>query len=386
MRIIHVVPAISEISSGPSYSVVRLCKSLADRGANLTLAAMDWGALPSSPPPFLKVFPMGVGPKRLGRSPAMLKWLKNEVSDNKVDVIHNHGMWQMNAVYPGWAAKGQNVRLVVSPRGTFSEWAMSHGSWAKKVFWPLLQHPSIVNASCFHATSEQEYRDIRRLGFRQPVAVIPNGVDVPVYEKKLSRTDLRTLLFLGRLHSQKGLEVLLEAWSLIMARFPSWRLSIIGADSWYGVRAGYREELKKIAIHLNLERVEILEPVYGSAKWTAYAGADLFILPTFTDNFAMTVAEALAAGTPVIVTKAAPWAELDVREAGWWIDMGVDSLVAGLQNAMSLSPEELLRRGKNGREWMIRTFSWDTLGHQMDLTYGWLAAAGGAPPSWVRLD
>lgn len=383
MRVIHVVPAITEEASGPSYSVVRLCQSLIEVGEDLTLAAMDWSPLPSIPA-FMKVFPLGIGPRRLGRSPGMCRWLMGETAAGRVHVVHNHGMWQMNAVYPGKAVKSGKAKLVISPRGALSTWAMSHGSRFKRIFWPSIQRPALAQASCFHATAESEYEDIRRLGFKQAVAIIPNGIDVPEFAKK-ERRDFRTLLFLGRIHPKKGVDLLLRAWAGIMDRSPDWRLLVVGTDTGYDVQGGYLVQMKALAAKLKLKRLEFVGPLYGETKWSAYREADLFVLPTHSENFGMTVAEALAAGTPAIVTKGAPWQGLQTYRAGWWIDIGVDALVASLEEAMAASPDELARRGINGREWMIREFSWHNLGKKMDQTYQWLIE-GGEYPSWVRMN
>ena len=383
MRVIHVVPAVTEEASGPSYSVVRLCESLIEFGEDLTLAALDWSPLPSMPG-FMKAFPLGVGPRRLGRSPEMSRWLMAETTEGKVDVVHSHGMWQMSAVYPWWAVRGRETKLVVSPRGAFSAWAMNHGSRFKKIFWPLLQHPALLPAACFHATAESEYEDIRRLGFKQPVAIIPNGIDVPEFARKEPR-DFRTLLFLGRIHPVKGVDILLHAWAAVMDRFPDWRLLIVGTDTAYGEQGGYLEQMKALAANLKLKRMEFVGPLYGEDKLSAYREADLFVMPTRSENFGMTVAEALAAGTPAIVTKGAPWHGLQTHRSGWWIDIGIDALVASLAEAMAESPEELAHRGRNGREWMIREFSWRKLGEKMDQTYHWLIA-GGEPPACVRMN
>jgi glycosyltransferase involved in cell wall biosynthesis len=293
-------------------------------------------------------------------------------------------MWQMNAVYPGWAARSGKTKLVVSPGGAFSTWAMNYGSRVKRIFWPLLQRPALVRASCFHATAEAEYEDIRRLGFQQPVAIVRHGIDVPVFEKRPPR-DFRTLLFLGRFHPVKGIDVLLNAWAGVMDCFPDWQLLVVGTDMGYRKQGGYLEKMKALAAKLKLKRVNFADPLYGEAKLSAYREADLFVLPSHSESFGMTVAEALAAGTPAIVTKGAPWHGLETHRSGWWIDIGVDALVACLKEAMAQSPDELARRGINGREWMIREFLWQTVGSKMDQTYHWLIA-GGEIPSWVRMD
>jgi glycosyltransferase involved in cell wall biosynthesis len=384
MPLIHVVPAITEEASGPSYSVVRLCQSLIESGEDLTLAALDWSPYPSMPE-FMKVFPLGIGPRRLGRSPEMSRWLMGEASSGRAEVIHNHGMWQMNAVYPAWAARQGNVQLVYSPRGSLSEWAMRHGSKLKNIFWPVLQRPALRRATCFHATAESEYHDIRRLGFTQPVAVIPNGIDLPIVLPK-TFGEQRTLLFLGRIHPKKGLDMLLAAWRVVQECFPRWRLIIAGSDDGFNGSSGYRDELLVLIRSLGVERAEFVGNLYGTEKMQAYRDADLFVLPTYSENFGMTVAESLAAGTPVIVSKGAPWSGMDQNDAGWWIEIGGNPLVACLKDALSRSPAELAAMGENGRAWMERDFLWDGIGAKMAATYRWLCDRSLPVPAWVRLD
>ncbi|MCX7166537.1 MAG: glycosyltransferase [Rhodocyclales bacterium] len=384
MRVIHVVPAITNEASGPSYSVVRLCQSLVALAQDVQLVALDLAPM-SVPPPFLTAFPLGLGPRRLGRSPAMRRWLNEQVQSKRVDVLHSHGMWQMNAVYPGWAARKGDSKLVVSPRGAFSKWAMQSGSAMKRVFWPALQRSALEYASCFHATAESEHEDIRRLGFTQPVAIISNGIDVPVVSPK-KRGDSRTLLFLGRLHPVKGLEMLLPAWGMIQDRFTDWRLVIAGSDEGYYGRSGYLEQLHRLIDQHNLKRIELVGELRGAAKLRAYEEADLFVLPSYSENFGVTVAEALAAGTPAIVSKGAPWSGLVAQQAGWWIDVGSAPLIACLEDALSRSPGDLEAMGVRGRSWVESDFSWEHIGEQMAGTYRWLLDKSLPVPAWVRLQ
>lgn len=375
MRVIHVVPAISEEASGPSYSVVRLCDSLIAQRQDVTLAALDWAPI-QSPPRFLKTFPLGLGPRRLGGAPLMRQWLTVQAASGSVDLIHNHSLWMMPNVYPGRVARKYDIPLVVSPRGTLSEWAMQSGSSLKRVFWPLLQAPALAATSCFNATAESEYRDIRRLGFRQPVAIIPNGIDIPDLAPKALGT-FRTLLFLGRIHPVKGLDILLPAWRAVQDRFPEWRLQIVGPDN-----GGYLDKMQQRAGELRLERIEFSGALFGEQKWQAYRQADLFVLPTYSENFGMSVAESLAAGTPAIVSKGAPWAGLDRHGAGWWVDIGLDPLVSCLEDALARSTDDLGEIGQRGRCWMETECSWVRVGQRMAETYRWILN-GGNRPEWV---
>jgi glycosyltransferase involved in cell wall biosynthesis len=310
----------------------------------------------------------------------MARWLIEQVKAGAVEILHNHGLWMMPNVYPGRARRAGDVRLVISPRGTVSEWAWNHHRGRKWVMWHLLgQGRAMHAADAFHATSEEEYMDLRRLGFRQPVCVLPNGIDVPPLVSKPAG-ERRTLLYLGRIHKIKGIDLLLQAWAAVAPRFPQWDLVIAGPDD-----GGHLAQYQALAAELKLKRVSFPGAVYGEQKLALYRSAHLYVLPTHSDNYAMTVAEALAAGTPAIVTRGAPWAGLVEHGAGWWIEIGVDPLVAALQEALALPNERLAEMGCRGREWMARDFSWGAIGRSMAEFYQWLRA-GGASPASVRID
>lgn len=378
MRVIHVVPAVTEEASGPSYSVVRLCESLLEAGVDSRLVALNWAPKAVSAP-YLTTFPLGFGPRRIGRSPTMQRWLDDEAASGGVNLIHNHSLWMMPNVYPGSVCRRRGCGLVVSPRGTLSKWALGVNALQKKIFWRILQERALRDASCFHATSVAEYENIRGLGFKQPVCILPNGIDVPRLRMGPQNSRLQ-LLFLGRIHPVKGVDVLLRGWSAVEARFPDWDLHIVGPDD-----RGYLPKMQALAIELGLKRVVFRGPLYGAEKLHAYQAAALFVLPTHSENFGVTVAEALAAGTPAIVTVGAPWNGLEREGAGWWINIGVDPLVACLEEALATSSARLAKMGVAGREWMLRDYSWSRTTELLLGTYRWLLE-GGHKPSWVNLN
>lgn len=370
--VVHLIASLTQEASGPSYSVVRLCGALAGEGERVTLLALDADDK-AALPPFVRTCGRAAWPHRLGRSPGMLRWLRKEAGAGRIDILHGHGMWMMPNVYPGWVAGAHRIPYVVSPRGTFTEYAMSIGSKVKTLFWPLVQRPALRAVTCFHATSEAECADIRRMGFRQPVAVIPNGIDDQPFEPPVARP-MRTLLYLGRIHPEKGVETLLHAWGQVQSRFPSWRLRIVGPG-----KPGYVAGVKQLASDIGLERVEFAGPAYGNDKWVAYRDADLYVLPSPSENFGMTVAEALIAGRPAIATQGAPWRGLETEGAGLWPAYGVEPLARALAQAMALPFATLSDMGVRGREWMLRDFSWSGIGAGMDAVYQWLLRRGERP-------
>lgn len=280
----------------------------------------------------------------------------------------------MPNVYAGQAG---STRLVLAPRGMFSAVALRR-SWARKqIFWHLYQRRILQRVSCFHATSKGEYEDIRRMGYSQPVIMLPNGIDVPPQTSTFLRGDEegdRTLLYLGRLHPIKGLDVLIRAWGTLEARFPDWSLQIVGPD-----QNEYLSSLKSLARSTGASRIHFAGPVYGEDKFRLLRTANLSVLPSLSENFGMTVAEALAVGTPVVVSKGAPWEGVLIHNCGWWVEPSVESIRAALAEAMVMPQVEMEIKGMNGRLWMQRDFSWSKIATDMTASYAWLLNGGIKP-------
>ena len=370
--IVHTIPQVAELSAGPTYSVMRMCENLLDFQKKVTLAVLDCeGHRPV--PDYVQRFAPSRGLGRLGASSDMHAWLRKSAIDGTMSIIHSHNLWLMPTVYPGWISRLYWTPSVCSPRGALAAAAFSSGSKVKKPFWRIVQKPSLEYYTGFHATAEPELADIRRHGFSQPVAVIPNGIDVP----PLVRTpgERRTMLYLGRIHPNKQVEMLVRAWSQLEAEHPDWQLSVVGTDI---DARGYLEKMRRLAEELRLERISFDGELVGKAKLDAYRSSDVYVLPTLTENFGVTVAEALAAGTPVIVTKGAPWPNLEANGAGWWIDHGIEPLVASMRFAMSRPREELEEMGRSGRQWMLNDYAWPTLAAKMLEFYEWIYR--GMPP------
>lgn len=364
---LHTLDSISEEASGPSYSVPRLCEALAEDGADVVLMTIgsprrpdgvwrheayrqDFGSVPI------------LGRMRFSRG------LRSGLvaAAQSAAIVHSHGLWLMPNVYPAWAARRAGRPLVISPRGMLGPAALRFSAKKKRLFWIALQARAMRAADCVHATSDLEYRDIRASGVTAPVAIIPNGIDVPSCAAKPTVvTGQNVVLYLGRLHGKKGLDQLLEAWAMIASGHPGWRLDIVGPiDSPYA-----RDLQARLASSPN---IRLAGPLYGDDKVEAYRRADVFVLPTLNENFGMTVAEALAQGTPVICTKGAPWEGLETNGCGWWVEQGAQSLAAALREAMSLDPARRLDMGLAGRRWMIRDFGWAAVGESMASVYRWL--------------
>ena len=373
MKLVHVVPHVAEEAAGPSYSVPNLCESLARRGHDVELSCLAArGDIPNVKVDIHREWPIL---RRFAISTSHAAALRSKAAS--ADIVHNHSLWSMVNVATGYVVPGRHARLVTSPRGTLSPWALNRTRRLKQLLRPF-QWRVLERADLIHATSEVERIDIREQGFTAPVAVIPNGIDLPPMTQRQGPAFERTLLFLSRIHPVKGIDRLLHAWRQLQTSHPEWRLRIVGPGE-----ADYVRELAGLAKTLQLERIEFRGPLYGEDKANAYHDAELFVLPTHTENFGMVVAEALAYACPVVVSRGAPWPMLEAEGCGWWIEHDIDTLAATLDTAMRLSPEQLRLKGQLGRAWMERDFSWSSVAERMEAAYQWLLT-GGSPPPWVK--
>jgi glycosyltransferase involved in cell wall biosynthesis len=196
------------------------------------------------------------------------------------------------------------------------------------------------------------------------IVVIPNGVDLPpLGGHQTERKGDRRAVFLSRIHPIKGLPLLLHAWAKVQPA--RWRLIIVGPDP-----VGHKAELLQLTSQLMLgSRVEFLDPVYGQEKWALLETADLFVLPTLSENFGIAVAEALANSVPVLTTTRTPWRVLEQNRCGWWVDPSVEGISRGLMAATGLSDEERLEMGVRGRNLMKDRFGWRSIAEQMRAVY-----------------
>ena len=188
----------------------------------------------------------------------------------------------------------------------------------------------------------------------------------------------RIALFLSRIQQKKGLINLLQAWAKVDRE--GWLLRLAGPDE-----GGHLREVLRAVRDLGLtERVQYVGSVSGEEKRRIYREADLFVLPTFSENFGVVVAEALSFGVPVITTKGAPWRDIETHGCGWWIDIGVEPLAGALSQAIALSDNERRLMGQRGREY-IRRYDWNDIADKTIAAYRWILGLG-SQPDFVRLD
>jgi len=379
--VLHTVASTQADHGGPSRSVPLLCEALSERGASVRLVttvpdgeASGENLLPGNGVNTRTVTEAG-RLRQVLRSPvAFYRALRAEVSQAPPDLMHDHGLWLPSNAAAALVSKGQDIPLVISTRGMLTSWALRHNRWKKRLAWMGYQRHVLRWATLFHVTSQEEVDALRDLGFEQPAAVIPNGVPLPdASASNGSSGEGRRALFLSRVHPKKGLPMLLDAWATM--RPAGWTLEIVGPSE-----EGHRAELEAQARRLGLEdAIQFSGPVADDQKWEVYRRADLFVLPTHSENFGIVVAEALAAGVPALTTTGAPWQDLERHDCGWWVSPTEQSLKTALREAVGASDETRRAMGQRGRRLVEEEYSWSGAAANMTAAYQWLLGDGPRP-------
>ena len=331
--------------------------------------------------------------ERTDRFPASrLGWLSDRGSRDNFrwlvsasDLVHVHGLWRQHASAAVSAARRFRKPYLVSAHGMLERWALGNKAWKKALYAALVERGHLQGAACLRALTRQEVSDYRRFGVKLPVAVVPNGVDLPpvaspepFFEAWPELRGARVTLFLGRVHYKKGPDVLCRAWARAR-RDSSDRLAIAGPDF-----EGTRARLEQLVAELGIAgQVTFTGLVDGAMKSSALAAASVFALPSHSEGLSTAVLEALAAGVPVVASPGCNLPEIVESDCGWVVAAQESAVAGALAEALSLSAGERERLAENGRRLIARRFSWPTVAAQMAAVYDWVL--GGARPVSVEV-
>lgn len=353
MKILLATPSLRKEVGGPAYSVGRIDHFLRQAAIDtITLTRPSQGGMPLPNRRISQVF-------------------------GGADVIHNFGTWSPFNHRISVNARQSKIPEVFCPMGMLEPWSLAQKPLKKRLGWMLYQRRDIASSAAIHATARSEAENLRALGIRVPIAVIPRGIDIPNHHptQRSLRPDSseKTILFLSRIHPKKGLLELVEACSRLKTR--NWKVIVTGPDS-----GGYQATIEKAVSSAQLQdKFNFVGPVYGEQKSTLFAQADLFVLPTHSENFGVVIAEALAHGVPVITTTGTPWAELNEVGCGWCIPTGVPALESTLSEAISMPNSKLAEMGARGRTLVEERYTWPAIIQKHIALYEWLVGGGQRP-------
>jgi glycosyltransferase involved in cell wall biosynthesis len=381
MNVVHATSWLSRRGGGVPPVIWALARETRLRGVHVSVAGLrdEWVSEDCRDAEFTAADI--VGPAAFGFSPGLKQRLQAQTQLG--GIVHSHGLW----MYPGLAAREcavkNHCRLIVSPHGMLEPWALNNSSWKKRLAGHFFEYKNLQMADCLHALCAPEAENIRRYGLKNPIAIIPNGVDVEesappadaIIEQFPGIKDRRRILFLSRLHPKKGLGNLLSAWEKMAPDFKDWQLLVAGSGD-----PAYEKDLKIFSADLiRKNNVVFLGQVNGGDKKQILRAADVFILPSFSEGFSMAILEAAAAGLPVLLTPECNFPELAGANAAIEITTDASGIEKGLRQILELSDEQRKAMGQRGRELIKRNYTWPAIAGQMCRVYDWLAETAAMP-------
>jgi poly(glycerol-phosphate) alpha-glucosyltransferase len=405
--------SVSRKAGGLFESVRRLVQSLEQTGMNIRVFGIrdefteaDLAAW--APAQVLAFQP--TWPESFGYSPNFLE----KLIAFQPDIIHAHGIWVYPSIATNHYCRKTRSPYLISAHGMLDRWAVENSRWKKTVAHFLYEGAHLRGAHCQRALCEAEARAIRELGLHNPIAVIPNGVDLPTADStataaknspwaRLLAPGQKVLLYLGRIHPKKGLMNLLRAWAEIEKskienrKSDDWVLAIAGWD-----QGGHEQELQQLATELGIrwsdqrgrERHHLvngsrpetgnlwfLGPLFGPDRAAAYHHCDGFILPSFSEGVPMTVLEAWVNSKPVLMTPPCNLPEGFAAGAALRMEPTTESVTAGLNEFLRMSAGD--RAGMGGRGYALAAdrFVWPRIASQMKELYTWMLGGGTRPAS-----
>ncbi|WP_094509976.1 glycosyltransferase [Synechococcus sp. MW101C3] len=313
MKVLHVIPSISPLRGGPSAAVLTMVAALRRRGVDAAILTSNDhgpGVDPSLPlgdwcerqgVPVL-AFPRWSPPLRPLRefavTPGLNQWLARNL--HGIQLLHVHALFSWPSTTAMAQARRAGVPYVLRPIGQLNHWSLRRSVGRKRLLLRLIERRNLEGAASLHFTSDAERQEAMALALSTPCLVLPLGVASPAAGMARLTPPPTVFLFLSRLHPKKRLEHLLEALALLRRHHPgaAWELHIAGTGDAVYV-AGLQDLARRLGVAHQLRWLGFLE---GAAKWRALCEAHWFVLPSASENFGIAAVEALAVGTPVILS------------------------------------------------------------------------------------
>lgn len=402
-RVLHLSASLSRKAGGIFEIALAVARHLDRLGLEVSAAGLEddsweldkdrWHPVPAT------VFPIA-GPAAFGYAPG----LSQHLHSSRPEVLHLHSMWMYPSVAVSSWASSTGHPYLVTPNGMLEPWALANSGWKKSIARALYEMKMLRNAGCLHANTLKELADIRTFGLDNPVALIPNGVDLPDHPQGPGPSTPPVLLFLGRLHPKKGIANALKAWSGLQDELRAmpperrWTFVIAGWD-----QGGHEAELRRLCAECGLACMDVparefkaghlpdapvifTGPAFGEGKTRLLESASAFILPSFSEGLPMSILEAWAHALPVLMTDPCNLPEGFSSGAAIRIDPESGSIRAALRDLIRMPSDSRSAIGARGRALAADRFSWTSVADRLAQVYQWLAGRGERPTCVVTAD
>ncbi|MBW4517627.1 MAG: glycosyltransferase [Timaviella obliquedivisa GSE-PSE-MK23-08B] len=304
-------------------------------------------------------------------SPSLIYWLFKHVAE--YDLVHTHAIFAPLISAAQKVCQFRNVPYLATPHGMLEPWALGYKAWKKRIYYQFLENSTLNSAVAVQALTIAESNQLKALGFNHAV-VVPNGIcrrdfehssNPETFYQHFPRTRNKILiLFLGRLDPKKGLDLLAPAFAKVHALFPLTHLVIAGPDS-----IGFLPTVEKYFTQVGcLDATTVTGMITGSLKSGALAAADLYVAPSYSEGFSVSVLEAMASGLPCVITTSCNFPEALIAHAAHVVDISADAITDALIHCLKY-PDEAKAMGDRAQQLIIENYTWDKIAIRMIEVY-----------------
>ena len=299
-------------------------------------------------------------------------WLLKNIKN--YDLVHINTVFSYPVIPTFIACKLNNIPYLRAPRGMLEPWALSYKAWKKKIYYFLIEKPMLQQANTIQALVDSEAKNIRNLEIKSPIVIIPNGIhrhdfehqtDPNIFYQQYPQTRNKNLiLFLGRIDPKKGLDLLASALGKVHHQFPQTHLIIAGPDT-----INYSSQIKRFFLQEKcLEATTFTGMLTGSLKKSALAAADLYVNPSYSEGFSMSVLEGMASGLPCIITKGCNFPEAAEAKVAHVVNIDTKSITNALINCLQ-NPQQAQAMGMQARQFIFDNYTWDIAAQKLVKVY-----------------
>lgn len=303
---------------------------------------------------------------------SLVNWLFQNVAN--YNLVHTNTVFAPLVLVTHWVCKFFQIPYIVTPHGMLEPWALSYKAWKKRLYYALFEKPALQQASAIQVLAATEANNLNSLGLKRPLVVVPNGIhdqefetlpDPDIFYQQFPATRNKTLiLFLGRIDPKKGLDLLAPAFAKVHQQFPETHLVVAGPDSigFLPKAQGYFAQEKC------LEAVTFTGMLTGSLKHAALAAASLYVAPSYSEGFSMSVLEGMASGLPCVITTACNFPEAAAVKAAHVVNIDANEIANALMYCLS-NPQEAKAMGDRAREFIFQNYTWDRAAQKLIEVY-----------------
>jgi len=381
MRLLITVPAIGSVYGGPSKTVIDTAKCLHDQGVLVDIVTTNANGLVSSDVPLqqwipqegyrIQYFPyIRIGDYKW--SSTFASWMFQHVTN--YDLVHSNAIFSLPNVPVHWACQRHKVPYVMTPHGMLEPWALSYKAWKKKIYYKLLERPALNKASAIQTLASPENEHIRKLHLTSPMVIVPNGIhrqdfeSLPLpelfYQKFPHVYGQKIVLFLGRIDPKKGLDLLAIAFAKVQEQFPNTHLVIAGPNNigFLSTAQAYFENADCS------EAITFTGMLSGELKQSALAAADIYVAPSYSEGFSMSILEGMASGLPCVITSGCNFPEAAKAKVAHVVEINSDDIANGLLKCLK-DPSATKVMGSRARQFIFEHYTWDSIAKNLFQVY-----------------